>query len=207
VSDWPITVAARSSRTHGRRTLCKLLDTAVGELSAHGYHGARMARIARAACVAHGTLYVYFKDKDDLLAALQVDVDAELQAALLGMPELGAGQQAERALTDWAETVCRVFQRHGAVLQALAEALNHDELSPAGRAALRSMRATTAHMAGRFRAACGTSHEFDPDIAALCLFALIEGGNRAMFRGELETEVPELAAELSRFVQRVAGTG
>ena len=54
---------------------------------------------------------------------------------------------------------------------------------------------------------CGTSYEFDPDIAALCLFALIEGGNRAVFRGELETEVPELAAELSRFVQRVAGTG
>jgi AcrR family transcriptional regulator len=204
VSDWPITVAARSSRTHGRRTLAKLLDAAVAELAAHGYHGARMARIAKAAGVAHGTLYVYFKDKDDLLAALQVDVDAELRAAILTMPELETGDAGRHALTAWAETVCDVFQRHGAVLQALAEALSHDEQSVAGRAALRSMRVTTAHMAERIRAVCGTTPELDPEIAALCLFALIEGGNRAVFRGELEAEVEELAAELARFVQQVA---
>lgn len=210
MSEWPLTVAARASRTHGKRTLAKLLDAAVGELSAHGYHGARMARIAKAAGVAHGTLYVYFKDKDDLLGALQVDVDAELRAALLGMPELSAGDGADgghEALTAWTETVCEVFQRHGAVLQALAEALNHDEQSLAGRAALRSMRATTAHMADRIRAnACGSSPELDPEIAGLCLFALIEGGNRAVFRGELEVEVSELAAELTRFVELVART-
>jgi AcrR family transcriptional regulator len=207
VSDWPITVAARSTRSHGRRTLAKLLDAAVDELSAHGYHGARMARIAKTAGVAHGTLYVYFKDKDDLLAALQVDVDAELRAALLAMPDLDPGDEGGRALTEWAETVCEVFQRHGAVLQALAEALNHDEQSLAGRAALRSMRATTAHMGERIRAACGSSDDLDPEIAALCLFALIEGGNRAVFRGELEAGVPELAAELARFAQRVATAG
>jgi AcrR family transcriptional regulator len=207
VSDWPITVASRASRSHGRRTLAKLLDAAVGELSAHGYHGSRMARIAKAAGVAHGTLYVYFKDKDDLLAALQADVDAELRAALLAMPALGTGTDGRQALTAWAETVCGAFQRHGAVLQALAEALNHDEQSVAGRAALRSMRATTAHMAERLRAACGSSAELDPDIAALCLFAVIEGGNRAVFRGELDAEVPELAAELARFVQSVALAG
>jgi hypothetical protein len=123
------------------------------------------------------------------------------------MPELEVGDGGEggqNALSDWAETVCDVFQRHGAVLQAIAEALNHDEQSVAGRAALRSMRATTAHMAERIRAVCGPSTELDPEIAGLCLFALIEGGNRAVFRGELDVEVSELAAELARFVQQVA---
>jgi AcrR family transcriptional regulator len=207
VSDWPITVAARASRSRGRRTLAKLLDAAVGELTAHGYHGTRMARIAKAAGVAHGTLYVYFKDKDDLLAALQADVDAELRAALLAMPALDSGPKGREVLTHWAETVCEVFQRHGAVLQALAETLNNDEPNLAGRAALRSMRATTTHMAERIRAACGSSAELDPEIAGLCLFALIEGGNRAVFRRELEAGVPELAAELARFVQQLARAG
>jgi AcrR family transcriptional regulator len=207
VSEWPITVAARSSRARGRRTLAKLLDAAAGELGAHGYHGARMARIAKAAGVAHGTLYVYFKDKDDLLAALQVDVDAELRAALLAMPDLSGGMEGDRAVAGWALTVCDVFQRHGAVLQALAEALNHDEQSVAGRAALRSMRVTTAHMGDRIREACATSDEFDPDIAAMCLFALIEGSNRAVFRGELEAGMPELATEVARFVSRIADGG
>jgi AcrR family transcriptional regulator len=191
MTDWPITVAARSSRTHGRRTLAKLLDTAEAELGAHGYHGARMARIAKAAGVAHGTLYVYFKDKEDLLTALQLDVDAELRAVLLAMPDVRLGAAATTELQEWAGSVCAVCQRHGAVLQALAEALNEDEQSPAGRAALRSMRVTTGHMADRLRAAC------------LCLFALIEGSNRAVFRGELEATIRELAAEIARFVQAV----
>jgi AcrR family transcriptional regulator len=206
MSDWPITVAARSSRTHGRRTLAKLLDAAEAELAAHGYHGARMSRIARGAGVAHGTLYVHFKNKDDLLAALQVDVDAELRTALLTMPHL-AEDANESSLEDWAEAVCDVFQRHGAVFQALAEALNDDEQIPAGRAALRSMQVTTGHMAERLRAACGDSPDFDPEIAALCLFALIEGGNRAVFRGELEATVPELAREIARFVRNAALPG
>jgi len=204
MSDWPITVAARSSRTHGRRTLAKLLDAAEAELAAHGYHGARMARIAKAAGVAHGTLYVYFKDKDDLLAALQLDVDAELRSVLLAMPELNHGEATTTELRAWAGSVCDVCQRHGAVLQALAEALNEDEHSPAGRAALRSMRLTTGHMAERLRAVCTESAEFDAEIAALCLFALIEGGNRAVFRGELDATVPTLAAEIARVVEQVA---
>ncbi|MGA2210232.1 MAG: TetR/AcrR family transcriptional regulator [Acidimicrobiales bacterium] len=207
MSDWPITVAARSSRTHGRRTLAKLLDAAEAELGDHGYHGARMVRIAKAAGVAHGTLYVYFTDKDDLLAALQIDVDAELRAVLLAMPAIEQGEGGSDALRAWAEAVCGVFQRHAAVLQALAEALNEDEQSPAGRAALRSLRATTGHMASRLRQACGQSDVFDPEIAALCLFALIEGGNRAVFRGELDTTVPVLASEIARFVQRIADPG
>jgi AcrR family transcriptional regulator len=204
VSDWPLTVAARATRTHGRRTLAKLLDAAEAELGAHGYHGARMVRIAKAAGVAHGTVYVYFRDKADLLAALQLDVDAELRAALLAMPELRADAEGAGELRQWASAVCAVFQHRGAVLQALAEALNEDEQSPAGRAALRSLQVTTRHMADRLRAACGASPEFDPEIAALCLFALVEGANRAVFRGELEASGTQLADEIARFVQQVA---
>jgi hypothetical protein len=62
-------------------------------------------------------------------------------------------------------------------------------------------------MASRLRQAGGQSDEFDPEIAALCLFALIEGGNRAVFRGELEATVPVLASEIARFVQRIADPG
>jgi len=204
VSQWPITVAARSSRTHGRRTLAKLLDTAVAELDSHGYHGARMARIAKAAGVAHGTLYVYFSDKDDLLSALQLDVDSDLRQVLLAMPEIGSGPAGRAALLAWASAVCDVFQRHGAVLQALAEALSSDENSAAGRAALRSMRLTTGHIAGRLRSACGESPTFDPDIAALCVFAVIEGGNRAIFRRELLVGADDLANELAGLIQRIA---
>lgn len=35
-----------------------------------GYHGAQVARIARAASVADGTVYLYFKNKEDILVSI-----------------------------------------------------------------------------------------------------------------------------------------
>src|SRR5665213_517900 len=53
---WSLTVASRTTRAHGRRTIAKLLDAAVSEFASYGYHGASMARIAKRAGTAHGTV-------------------------------------------------------------------------------------------------------------------------------------------------------
>jgi AcrR family transcriptional regulator len=196
---WPIALAERASRSHGRRTLVKVLDAAVAELAANGFYGTRMAGIAKAAGVAHGTVYVYFADKDDLLLALQRDVDAELSAVLLEMPALSPDPAGHEALLGWMEAACAVFQRHGAVLEALAEALSDDERNVAGRAALRSMARTTAYMSTRIEAVAPP--DLDPEIASLSIFAVIEGLNRALFRGDLDLERHDVAAELTRFVE------
>lgn len=47
-----------------------ILDAAVEVFAEHGYHGAQMARIAEAAGVANGTVYLYFRNKKDLLVSL-----------------------------------------------------------------------------------------------------------------------------------------
>lgn len=47
-----------------------ILDAAVAVFAEQGYHGARMARIAEVAGVANGTVYLYFRNKKDLLVSL-----------------------------------------------------------------------------------------------------------------------------------------
>jgi TetR/AcrR family fatty acid metabolism transcriptional regulator len=47
-----------------------ILDAAVRVFAEQGYHGAQMARIAELAGVANGTLYLYFRNKKDLLGSL-----------------------------------------------------------------------------------------------------------------------------------------
>jgi AcrR family transcriptional regulator len=203
---WAITIAERSSRAHGRRTLGALLDAAAAELETYGYHGARMARIAKRAGVAHGTIYVYFKDKQDLLAAMQRDADASLRSAMLAMPEISPSAAGLEALTDWAGSVMGVFQRFGPVLQALADALSSDEESVAGREALRSMRASTRLIGSRMAAACPDADVLDPEVAAICIFALIEGASRALYLGQLpaQASVELLGSEIALAVQRTA---
>lgn len=47
-----------------------ILDAAVRVFAEHGYHNAQVSRIAREAGVADGTIYLYFKNKKDVLISL-----------------------------------------------------------------------------------------------------------------------------------------
>ncbi len=57
----------------GRRDEAKyeaILDAAVQVMAESGYHHSQISRIAKAAGVADGTVYLYFKNKEDLLISL-----------------------------------------------------------------------------------------------------------------------------------------
>jgi AcrR family transcriptional regulator len=197
---WPLTVKERSTRAHGRRTLVKLLDAAEAEFAAHGWHGARMARLAKRAGTAHGTVYAYFADKDDLLFALWQDVGAELRAVFTAMPALEPGPEGLSSLKNWMTDVCARFRRHAAVFHAMAEALSDEEDTRGGKAALREQRRVLSVFADRIRAT-GTSG-LDPGMGALCIYAMIEGANESVHRGELLVSQEELVTGLTEFVHR-----
>ncbi|MGM7702267.1 TetR/AcrR family transcriptional regulator [Pseudalkalibacillus sp. Hm43] len=48
----------------------KIIDAAVSVIAKHGYHQSQISKIAREAGVADGTIYLYFKNKEDLLISL-----------------------------------------------------------------------------------------------------------------------------------------
>lgn len=47
-----------------------IIEAAVRVIAEHGYHNAQVSKIAREAKVADGTIYLYFKNKDDVLISL-----------------------------------------------------------------------------------------------------------------------------------------
>ncbi len=53
----------------------KLLDAGMRVFAERGYHAARVDDIVRAARTSHGTFYLYFANKEDLLRALAVEID------------------------------------------------------------------------------------------------------------------------------------
>src|SRR3954464_846177 len=64
----------------------RILDAAVKVFAAEGFYNAKVAQIAQEAGVADGTIYLYFKSKDDLLISLfedrMEDINANLRNAL-----------------------------------------------------------------------------------------------------------------------------
>ena len=79
---------ARDTRAHEKRA--RILDAAIKVFAERGFHSATVAEIARAAGVADGTIYLYFKGKDDLLLRLfdekMTDLLAEAKAAVAQEP-------------------------------------------------------------------------------------------------------------------------
>ncbi|WP_145019388.1 TetR/AcrR family transcriptional regulator [Paenibacillus sp. Y412MC10] len=47
-----------------------ILDAALKVIAENGYHGSQISRIAKEAGVADGTIYLYFKNKEDILISL-----------------------------------------------------------------------------------------------------------------------------------------
>lgn len=63
----------RELRAQGKRTMQRLLDAGLEVFSTRGYHATRVDDIVRVARTSHGTFYLYFANKEDLLRALAVE--------------------------------------------------------------------------------------------------------------------------------------
>ncbi len=50
-----------------------IIEAAIKVIAQHGYHNAQVAKIAKAAGVAEGTIYLYFQNKEDVLISIFQD--------------------------------------------------------------------------------------------------------------------------------------
>src|SRR5882672_8572191 len=80
----------RGDRSGDKRE--RILVAAERIFARHGFFAARVSEIAREAGVADGTIYLYFKSKDDLLISLFEDrmarANARLRDAIAGLAPL-----------------------------------------------------------------------------------------------------------------------
>ena len=114
--------AARELRAQGRKTMRRLLDAGMRVFADRGFHAARVDDIVRAARTSHGTFYLYFTNKEDLLRALATECGLEMSA-------LGRRRSARSAPTPTATPSCAAFlerffatyRRYGPVIRAWME--------------------------------------------------------------------------------------
>lgn len=83
-------------RKDDKRT--RILDAAVVEIARAGFYGTTVAKIARRAGVADGTIYLYFKNKEAILVGVfDRAMDRFIGGGIL---ELGAGDDARELLRE-----------------------------------------------------------------------------------------------------------
>lgn len=161
----------RELRAQGKKTMQKLLQAGVTVFEERGYHAARVDDIVKVARTSHGTFYLYFSNKEDLLRVLVLDALDEMAALTDELPPVGPDADGRRVLRDWLERYIDVYDRNGAVLRSLVEAaMETREFRRLGESQLGAFTAALAQRIDRSRPQNG----FNPHVAALAFLSMIE---------------------------------
>jgi len=177
----------------------QILDAARRSFIDKGLSGTTVDGIARTAGVAKGTVYLYYRSKDEILRQLLAADLAELEADTL--PCITSSGTVEERLKRFFTATLAFFDRKRDFVEQC-----HLDMSPelkkktlqqyqrvydAQRAAWRTVL-TTAASPRRTRAA-------DVDATALSLVALAHGVSRQRLLGWISTPIATLAAQTSAF--------
>ncbi|MBN2146841.1 MAG: TetR/AcrR family transcriptional regulator [Anaerolineales bacterium] len=162
----------RQRRIAARRD--QIMDSAERLFAERGFHRATTRDIAKAADVSEGTLYNYFKDKNDLLMGIMsrlVEQQHISQRLTAGLPQDAPGFL--RAMLSWRKMF--VDQNENALKSLVSEIMvdpvlrrrYYDELVAPG------LTMVAFHL--RERAHSGQIRPLDPELAAIILLSLTTG--------------------------------
>jgi AcrR family transcriptional regulator len=112
----------RELGAHGRETVRRLLQAGVAEFEEAGFQTARVEDIVRRAKTSHGTFYLYFANKDDLLRTLLRDALVDMAAINDDFPIVTSNDAGRAALRRWVECFCDTYAAHATVLRILSQA-------------------------------------------------------------------------------------
>src|SRR5215472_5614022 len=110
--------ATRELRAQGRKTMRKLLDAGMRVFAERGFYAARVDDIVRAARTSHGTFYLYFANKEELLRALAVECAHEMGSLAGGLGAVSVDEEGAAELRRFLESFFSTYARFGPVLRA-----------------------------------------------------------------------------------------
>lgn len=151
----------------------RILDAAMGCFFRQGVHATRMEEVARAAGIAKGTVYLYFKSKEDLLAALLQRHFEAARAQVRALPP-------PRTVADLSAGLTAALQSDNAGASALIfEALGPGFADPRARQSITGffdwLGGYYAECLARVGAEGGLRADIDPRAAGAALTAMLDG--------------------------------
>jgi AcrR family transcriptional regulator len=140
-------------------------------LTDKGYHAARVDDIVKAAKVSHGTFYLYFANKQDLLRAMAGQCAAEMLSVINALEPVDPGPDGLETVRSWLAEFLDTYRKYGVVIRAwMEDTVADNELVRLGGS---TFGAVTSSLVERIRDAEAPQID-DPELAAAALLALIE---------------------------------
>ena len=189
----------RELRAQGRRTLRRLLDAGLRVFARRGYHAARVDDIVRAARTSHGTFYLYFSNKEDLLRALAIDCAHQLTDLAAEVGPIGADAAGRRELRRFLGEWLAMYRRYGPVIRAWMEDQVGDR--DVDRLGVRAFTAIGDRLALRMRESSATPPAGET-AAVGALMAMLERFSYGVASGRIAADEPPVLETLTTVVHR-----
>ena len=187
----------RELRAQGRRTMQRLLDAGLEVFSARGYHATRVDDVVRVARTSHGTFYLYFANKEDLLRALAVDCAQQLTDLATEIGPIDSGPEGFAELRRFLSSFLGVYRRFGPVIRAWMEGQVGDP--DVDRLGLKAFAAIHDELGARMQSV-GTVE--DEDVAVTALMAMIERFSYVVASRQVVGDDDVMLDTLARIVHR-----
>ena len=178
-----------------RRT--QILDAARDSFIANGLSGTTVDGIARTAGVAKGTVYLYYRSKDEILRGLLAADLAELEADTL--PAINAPGTLEERLHRFFAATLAFFDRKRDFVEQCHLDMSPDLKKKTLQQYQRVYDAQRAAWRTALAGASGRTKVTDVEATALSLVALAHGVSRQRLFGWIATPIATLVAQTSAF--------
>ena len=169
-----IPASKRALRSQGRQTMRNLLDAAMKAFDERGYHGTRVNDVVKIANTSHGTFYLYFSNKEDLIRALTMEAASEASTlsydALLQAGTSLDGESWDH-LRTWIGGYSSLWLRYAPLFRSWTDLANIDE--GVGDQVRRMFSALNEGMASQI-AAAHPSGDLDPEITSMAVLAMLD---------------------------------
>jgi len=189
----------RELRAQGRETMSRLLEAGLCVFAERGYHASRVDDVVREARTSHGTFYLYFTNKEDLLRALAVDCAQELAklADTIGPITSDAAGRAE--LRSFLGRFLETYRRYGPVIRAwMEDQVGEREIDRLG---VKAFTAIGDRLGRRMRAA-GSALAVSDEAAVGALMAMLERFSYAVASRRVVIDDETVLDTLSTIVHR-----
>jgi len=177
----------------------KLFDAGMRVFAERGYHAARVDDIVRTARTSHGTFYLYFANKEDLLRALAVDCAEEMTKLADGIGPITPDERGYDELHAFLSRFVITYRRYGPVIRAWMEDQVADR--EVDRQGVKAFTAIGARLGERMRDA-GVDIAQDEPAAVGALMAMLERFNYALASRRFVLEDDATLDTLTRIIHR-----
>ncbi len=177
----------------------KLFDAGMRVFAERGYHAARVDDIVRSARTSHGTFYLYFANKEDLLRALAVDCAEEMTKLAGGIGRITPDDEGFEELHAFLARFVATYRRYGPVIRAWMEDQVTDR--EVDRLGVKAFTAIGARLGERMHEA-GVGLARDEPAAVGALMAMLERFNYALASRRVVLDDDVMLDTLARIIHR-----